>query len=310
MSEDPKADIASLLTENGPQAPLHALGLAGEWAAHSLTDEIGEDDVEAFRCVIALDAAFRRVGELLPLLPGIIKLASPGAPVAQRLAEYQERLVRQSEELAGARAELQALSGTSEQIRQAESEAVQLRAQIAELTRKRELVSELPALRAKCEALEAAVAAAGAQDADEIILRMTRALEHLQTLTEGQRALLGSETSTLTTELAASVAGARAEREQLDDLARELKARQAELAELGQERERTLSALEAHRQADQAVADSLAGGDRPAAGPGLEYVRAELADIAERLTDLDRRLEPILRKHAEALQQARQIRSW
>src|SRR2546423_15182843 len=109
MSEDPRADIAALLSENGPQAPLHTLGLAGEWAARSLTDEIGGDDGEAFRCVIALDAAFRRVGDLLPLLPGIIKLAAPGAPVAQRLAGYQERLGRQSQETAGARARLPGL---------------------------------------------------------------------------------------------------------------------------------------------------------------------------------------------------------
>ena len=100
MTSDPRAALAAVLDESGPAAPLLALRHAADWAARTVLSEVRADDMAAFECVIALDDALPSVGDLMSQVPALVKLASAGSGVGDRLTANAAELSRQRSALA------------------------------------------------------------------------------------------------------------------------------------------------------------------------------------------------------------------
>jgi chromosome segregation ATPase len=302
VSEEPKPAAAAALT---------ALGSAIASAVESLAVGVGQDRLAAFQCVDAIKKALPLLGDLLDLVPGLVQLASPGRTVSERLADGNARLASQHAELETAWAQLQALTAVEDQVQEAAAETSRLQARIDEIERTQRLAQDLPVLRAQLEALEEASADATDGDEAQVAERLTAGARRLLTLTERQRALLGTETDKMIGDLGAAQEALAAERSRAGELRTELATRIAEAEQLRNEHERNLPALVAYRQADQDLADGLgAAAAVGRSGSGLERVRAALGDIARQLADVDRNLKPLVEDHAQAYVDSRQIRNW
>lgn len=310
MSEEPKAAISAALRQPDLIAPLGVLRYAADWAAQSLAADNGQDDVLAFERVIALDHALPHLSELFRLVPALVRAASPGGPVSERLAFYEAELGRQRTALAEERKALEAVSDLQGQLSEAESEREKLSAAIEAIERRRLLAQELPVLRARQAELEAITASAADGDGDEVILKLEEALRRLGELTKTQRALLEARNAQLLTDLASAAGALERERDRRDSLTAELTARQTEAEQVRREHEQNLPTLEAQRQADLDLVTGLTTTGLLAGESALERVRAELADIGCRLTAVDESLKPLLRQQSTKYAAARQIRSW
>jgi chromosome segregation ATPase len=310
MSEEPKAAISAALARPDPVTPLGVLGYAATWAAQSLAADNGQDDVVAFERVIALDDALPHLSELFRLVPALVRVASPGGPVSERLASYEAELGRQRTALAEERKALEAVSDLERQITEAESERDKLRAAIEALEHRRLLAQELPVLRARQAELEAITSSAADGDGDEVIQKLEQALRRLGELTETQRTLLEARNAQLLTEVARAAGVLERERDRRDSLAAELAARQTEAEQIQHEHEQNLPILEAQRQAGLDLVTGLTAAGLLAGEPALERIRAELTDIGHRLATADESLKPLLRQQSTKYAAARQIRTW
>jgi hypothetical protein len=310
MTEDPKAAISAALARPDPVAPLGVLGHAAAWAAQSLAADAGQDDVLAFERVIALDDALPRLTELFGLVPALVRSASPGGPVSERMAAYEAELGRQRAALGDEREALEAMRDLERQLSEAESERVRLRAAIDGLEHRRILVQELPVLRARQAELEAIMTSAADGDGDEVLHKLDEALRRLRDLSQAQRALLEARNAQLLTDIAVAGEVVERERARRDALAAELAARQAEAEQLQSEHEQNLPALNAQRQADQDLVIGLAAAGLLAGETALERVQTELASIGDRLAAVDESLKPLLDEQATRYKAARQIRTW
>src|SRR5450432_2213152 len=103
MTDDPKTALAAALEADDPVAPITAMHHAVSWAAQTLPVSIGDDDVVAMRCVIELDKAVGDLNRLLAAAPAIVAVASPGRAVQERIAGYQDELLRRRADLAADR---------------------------------------------------------------------------------------------------------------------------------------------------------------------------------------------------------------
>ena len=68
--------------------------------------------------------------------------------------------------------------------------------------------------------------------------------------------------------------------------------------------------LQAREQADRDLAAGLDAGGMPAGESTSGRVRAELTEIERRIADVEGLLKPLLRQHAQAYADARQVRGW
>jgi hypothetical protein len=310
MTEDPKAAIAAALARPDLAAPLGVLEHAATWAAQALATGAGHDDVEALECVIALDDALPRLTELFRLVPALVRTASAGARVDERMAAYQAELGHQRAALAQERQALEAMRDLERQLSQAESEREQLRGAIEALEHRRLLVQELPVLRARQAELEAIMACAADGDGDQVLRRLSEALHRLRELSQAQRALLETRNAQLLTDIAVAGEVVERERTRRDVLLAELAATQAEAGQLQHEHQQNLPALDAHRKADQDLATALAAAGLVTGESALERLQAELRSIADGLAAVDQSLKPLLGEQATRYAQARQVRTW
>jgi hypothetical protein len=310
MSDDPRATLAETLTRSGSAAALEALDHAAQWAAQALPAEVGDDDVAAFECVVALDQALAHVAALLRLLPDLLRTASAGQAISDRLAAARAELERQRVALAGEH-------DTLAQARDLEQRAGQLRAErdaatarIAELRQASVIERELPALRARQADLEAAISPAAAAEGAQAVAGLVAAARHVLDLTGEQKALVEAANHRLITALAEATEAASRERGRHEELTAQLADAEREAEELAAQRRQVLPALRARQEADSALAAGLDAGGLPAGDSAASRVREELADTERRIAVAEDLLRPLLLRHAEAYEEARKVRGW
>lgn len=310
---------------------LRALGDAISEASRVLPF-VEDDDATAYQCSRALDSAFTDLRALLETVPALVGLGDPGRVVSERLERNRTELAARRADIAAHRARLDELAGSERDLADVTAEADWLRDRVVELERANRMAEELPGLRARTDALEAAVAVADAADAPAVSERIGRAAREFAALTERQREAAEVDTGQLVAEAEETARAVAELQARAKDAAAEMTTREDEARQLQAEHGETLRLLSAWRQADADLADALHAAapspDRPNAdGPGssapdisdaggldrdaspLRTVQAELTEISERLTRLDEALRPLLIDHAKAYEQARRPRS-
>lgn len=307
MSADSGATMGASISSE-PDATLAELGRVITRAAEALTTIPNDDDATAYRCSRALDAAFSDLTALLQAVPAIVGLGDPGRLVSERLEQRRAELAARRDEVTVYREKLDDLAEAERNHADLTAEASSLRERVTELERVKRLASEIPGLRVQVRVLEEAVAAVGVADASEIGQRIEQAVGQLTALTERQREVIGEEADE-------QVAGAEKtawelaeQRVRRDGAAADLAKRESEAAQLAAEHREMLPTLIAWTQADADLAEGLRAADFGAAGSALETVVTELTGIRQRLSDLDNSLRPLLADHAEAYEDARQVR--
>lgn len=303
MSDDPAAALAAALAAPGPVTPLEALGHAADWARQILADD-GEDEVIALERLIALYDALPRLTKLTDLIPALVKAASPGAEVGERLAAARAELDRQRAALAAERAGIEEARDLERRASEAAAERASLTERIARLERARRIERELPALRARRDDLEATVTGAVAAEGDAVVRALRDAIGRLRELSDEQRSLLAEECGQLVSAAAEAAEAAGRELARRDELAAELADREQEAGRLRAEAERHLPGLRTRRQADEELLTALAVADLPAGTSALERVRAELGEIERRVENAEGILKPLLRQHARAYEES------
>jgi|GEM_PF-3793228 len=311
MTDDPKDGLSATLAHTGSDAALTALRCSIAWAATSLSTQIGEDDdVVALQCVIGLDDALADLEKLLGLVPAVVRIASPGRPVEERLADCQARLDQEMSELASNRAALAAAGDIERRLEETQAERDQTQTQIGMLERRQQIAEDLPGLQARLRKLRDATDKAMAGPVEQVAQGLVKAVRQLADLTDQQRSLIGADLSKLASEAVAAGQALAAESGRLNELKAEVTARQAEADELRREYKQALPGLELYRQADQALAGALTAAGLASPESALEGVRGCLTDIEQRLSDLDSTLKPLLDQHASAYADALAIRNW
>jgi hypothetical protein len=316
LTSDPRAALAAVLDDRGPVAPLLALQYAANWAARTVLKEACADDMAAFECVVALDDALPLVRELMSQAPELVKLASAGSAVGDRLAASAAELAREREALAAERAGLESARELLSRLAEVEAERERLRHEIGRAERAALIERELPALRRTLAELTAATAAGDTTEADAVVHGLIAAGRRLAELTEEQQSILDDGNDRLGARVADATAAAGQALARHAELAAELEAREREAAELRAAEEEILPGLRARRQADAELTEALAAsrqagapaGHQPAAPPGLERVRAELAELGERVDQAESLLRPLLRRHQQAYEEASKVR--
>jgi|SRR5450755_597580 hypothetical protein len=310
MSDDPKTTIAEAIARPVPAGPLEALGYAADWAAQTVLPAVGDDDAAAFECVVALDEALPKVDELLRRLPDLIRIASPGQAVSGRLAAAEAEFTRHRTALADERGRLEAARHLEQRAAELEMERARLRERIGQLERSHLIERELPALQTWQAELEAVVSHAAAATGEELVRTLEAGARRLLELTEEQASLIAADNGRLVSDVAAAADSLARELARRDELAAELADREREAAQLQTEQQRILPGLQARQQADVDLLTGLDMGGLPPGTPAAGRVRAQLAEIEQRITEVEASLKPLLKRHAQAYEEARQIRSW
>lgn len=310
MSDDPRTAITATMTRPGPVAPLEVAGQAARWAARDLLAEVGEDDVAAFECVVALDTALARIAELLARVPDLLRVASPGRAITDRLAEAGAELTRQQSALAAELARLAQAREMEQRATELAAERDRLRQRIADLERTQLIERELPALRAARAELEAVVSPATVRAGQEVTSGLAAAARRLLELTEQQQSLIEERNVPLVPALASATEAVARAAARRDDLAAQLAAREQEAGELAAEHQRVLPGLRARQDADRELLAGLDTASVAAGESAIGRVRAELAGIEGRITDAEGLLRPLLLQHARAYEEARKVRGW
>jgi DNA repair exonuclease SbcCD ATPase subunit len=304
MNDPVKTIVSPGAARPGPAGSLEALGHAADWAARTMLAETGDDDAVAFECVVALDRALPHVAELLGQVPGLLRIASPGVTVSNRLAAAEAEFSRRRSALAVERGQLEAVRDLERRAAAIEAERDGLRDRIARLEQSRLIEEELPALRGRRAELEGAVSQASADEGEGVIRGLEAAARRLLEMTEEQRLLIAAGT-----EVAAAADAAARELARRGELTAELEARKQEAEQLLAEQQRILPGLQARQQADRDLAAGLDVGGLPAGESAVSRVRAELAGIEQRIADIEAVLKPLLRQHVQEYEDARQIRN-
>ncbi len=310
MTDEPKAALAAAISRPGPVAPLEALGHAARWAALTLQAQVAEDDVAAFECVIALDDALSRLAGLLNCLPDLLRVASPGRTVSERLASAEAEVSRQRSQLATERARLEQARDVELRAAELVAERGRLRLRIAELERSSLIERELPALRTLLAGLEATISPATVNEGEEASRRLATASGRLLELTEEQQALIQQQNVPLVPALATATEAVAREKARHDDLTAQLAAMERDAEQLAAERERTLPGLRARQEADRDLLAGLDAGGLPVGDSAAVRVRSELAGLQRRIADAEGLLRPLLLRHAQAYEDARKMRGW
>lgn len=307
MTDDPVAAISAALTEADSVTPLTILGQVADWA-QSVLSQVGDDEDAALEYVIALYDALPRVTRLTDHLPALVKAASPGAEVSERLAEARSRLDSQQAALAAERARIEEARDLEARAREVAAERDGLAERIERLERARRVERELPALRARKDELEAAVCSASVAEGNEVLSGLREAAMALRALSEEQRSLLAEENGQMVSAVTAAVQAVQDERDRRDELAAELDRREQEAGQLRAERERELPGLRARRQADEELLAGIAAAGLLAGASAAERVRVELSEIEQRIENAEGILKPLFRRHALAYEEARKTR--
>lgn len=310
MNEIQQAVTLAAVARAGPVEPLELLGRAADRAARTMLAEVGDDDAAAFECAVALDESLPRVAKLLELVPDLLRIASPGDVVSNRLAAAEAEFSRQQSALATELVWLKAARDLETRAAEVQAERDRLHEHIERLELSRLVEQELPALKARRAELEMAVSQVSADEGDEVVRGLSAAALLLVELTEEQRSLLEAGNGRLVSDVAAATETAAREVARRDELTAELAARTKEAEQLLAEQQRMLPGLQAMQRADRDLLAGFDAGRLPAGESAVGRVRAELAEIERRLTDAEELMRPLLRQHAQAYEEARQIRGW
>jgi DNA repair exonuclease SbcCD ATPase subunit len=308
MSADSSAAMGGASISSEPDATLAELGRVISRAAEALATIPSDDDATAYRCSRALDAAFSDLTALLRTVPAVVGLGDPGRAVSERLEQRRAELAARRDEITAYREKLDDLAEAERNHAELTTEVSSLRERVTELERVKRLVSEVPGLRTQVKILEEAVAAAGVADASEVGQRIEQAVGQLAALTGRQREVIGEEADILVAGAEKAAKELAEQRARRDGAAADLAKRESQAAQLAAEHREMLPVLTAWTQADADLAEGLRAADFGAADSVLETVVTELTAIRQRLTDLDNSLRPLLADHAEAYEDARQVR--
>jgi DNA repair exonuclease SbcCD ATPase subunit len=248
-------------------------------------------------------------------VPALVKLASAGTTVGDRLTASAAELSRQRTALAADRAGLESARELLARLAEVEAERNQLRGEILRAQQASAIERELPALRQTLTELTAVVSAtgSGSGDANAVIHGLIAAGRRLAELTEEQRSILDAGNDRLAARVADATSAAEQVLARRDELVAELETRNLEAAELRAAEETALPGLRARRQADAELVTGLLavgpGGDQAAVSfSALEHVRAELAELGRRVENAESRLKPLLRQHQQAYDAASKVR--
>jgi hypothetical protein len=309
-NNDPRAALAATVTRPGPVASLEALGHAALWARQAVPAEVGDDDVVAFECVIALDQALAHFAGLLRSMPELLRVASPGRAVSDRLAAAEAELSHQQSELAAERARLTAARDLEQRAAGLQAERDLLRQRIEELERASLIERELPALRTRQAELEAAISPAATGEGAVVVAGLGAAARRVLELTDEQKALIQAKNDQLVTALADATEAVAREQARHDEVTAQLAAREQEAEQLAAGQRQALPALRARQEADSALAAGLDAGGLPAGDCAASRVGAELAAIEQRIAAAEDLLRPLMLQHAQAYEEARKVRGW
>jgi len=289
-------------------AALAGLGQAIVRAAQALEAVPGHDDLAAYRYVTGLGEALGSLDDLLRAAAGIVELADTPA-VGHRLTRLQAELGARRDEIVAARATLESFRAAEKDVTETAAEAERVRHRVAELDQAQRMAAGLPALRARLRDLEDAIPAAWVTDAAEVAAGLDRAVERFGALAAEQCGVLSEQAREMIAQAENAARELSEQRSCRDAAAADLAERAEQARQLQEELERMLPQLAAWRQADAELADGLGqAGLDPDAAP-LEAVRAELAELGDRMSALDATLRQALTRHAQAYNEARRIRN-
>jgi uncharacterized membrane-anchored protein YhcB (DUF1043 family) len=318
MTDDPKARLAATLTANGPEAALGALECALAWAAQELPGTDASDPETVFDTVVALDRALVQVDGVVAVARALLPSAPTGPKVQQRLVERLAELDRLRHEVAAARVELERHLSSEAELRDLTADHSRVTGELAELARLEQLADELPAIREQHTALEKRLGESAEQAAG---------VEHDLQETAGGLLLLSEERyALLAPGVAQTLAEATAAQDRLATARRELAAYTGELTaavkgfeELRGLRDARLEALRIYRRLDQELIDGLVTADGTEADEvvdkdtepaGLERAKAAMAEIEQRLTEVDAVLTSVLNDHTRTYEKAHRALGW
>jgi hypothetical protein len=310
MSDEHKAALAETVSRPGPAAALEALGHAARWAALALPAEAGGDDVAAFECVVALDQALTHVTGLLRLVPELLRVASAGQAISDRLAAASAELDRQRAAVADDNHKLAQARDLEQRAGQLQAERDAAAARIASLQRASVIERELPALRARQADLEGAISSAAAAEGGKIVAGLAAAARHVLDLTGEQKALIEASNHQLVAALADATEAISLEQGRHDELIAQLADAEREAEQLAAQHRQALPGLRARHEADSALTAGLDAGGLPAVSSAAGRVQEELAGIERRIAAAEDLLRPLLLSHGQAYEEARKARAW
>jgi hypothetical protein len=291
-----------------PESKLQVLRRAAADTAATLLKDVGDDDVAAINCVLALEDALRDLNGLLGLVPSLLEIAALGSRVEERVIARRDEVERQRAELTVERAALEADRELSRQLDEIKAEKDQIAAKIAELQRVKLIMGELPALRATVRTLEETVTTAQESDASQITVDLTAAVGAISGLSKHQGSAVSEELSGTAQELEAATKQTAQQRQQLAQMKDQLAGQIAEARELKAAADNELPAIQLYLQADADLLSGLEAAEIGNGGTRVSRVKESLAEITQRLADLDTKLKPLLIAHARAYEQALQVR--
>ncbi|WP_106402254.1 coiled-coil domain-containing protein [Actinocorallia populi] len=267
------------------------------------------DDTAALVFVTGLQRALEDLPELFGLAGTLIEAAMLGSTARERLAGRIAELDRLRAELGEEQQTLRRLQPVLAELKAAAAERERVAQELAELQRLRSLAEELPALReqrlllerrrAELESAEAAEAAL-ASAADELVRSSDARLALLAPL--AREAVEHADRADR--ELAAAKARLLEEQVRSKTLTAELAALTADFEALREQSERRIPFLQRYREADAELRDGLARG-APDGRTGLDQARTALAEVEERLQEIDGLLRSALHAHDKSYAELR-----
>jgi hypothetical protein len=307
MSSDPRAELAAVLTVDGPAAAMRALRLAIAWTATALAEATGAGDADAMEAVIALDDALTETESLAEPLEELTRVAVTGEPVAAYLRHQLDALSALADRTAVLRRENEALLRVEEQLAAAAAEHERLTARLDELRRYERLSEALPELRTQQEALAGRLAAMRqpVRAAEQALLDTA---EQVLTLSSERLADLGDHTETVLTKIAAAERDWATEVREHEKLKDRLAANLRRYDRMRAEHAERAAQLAEYARIDAEILAGLPGG--VAGVPDGPALLAALEDAARTLRRVDGGLRAALEEHDRLLATTTRLIQW
>ncbi|MFD7660690.1 hypothetical protein ACFV4N_42530 [Actinosynnema sp. NPDC059797] len=310
---DPRAELAAVLTTEGPAVALHALRWAIGWSVRALAEAARAEpaaegpDTAAIEVVIALDDALAEVEHLAVRLSALTEVAATGEPVADHLRRQVDSLTALADRTAVLRREHEALARVEERLAAGAAEHERVSARLEELKRFERLADALPELKAQQESLSARLAAMR-QPAEVAERALLDTAEQVLSLSLERLGDLSDRTGDVLAKIAASerdwAEEVRAHEEHKTRLADTL----ARYERLRTEHAERAAQLLEYARIDTEILAGLPAG--PADAPDGDGLRAALDATEHTLRRVDEGLRAALDKHARLQDAARRMTQW
>ena len=298
MSPDPRLAIRAALDGDEAAAPFDVLRHALAWAAQAMHGVPASgyplpDDTVALDVVIKLDDALAGVPDLRTQGTRAVKLAIAGRAVDERVLGAVRELRRVADQVTALRHRSEALTDVRDELVAAHREYDELTDQIADLERLSQLADGLPALREQHEALtrRLAVMAAPVAEAEQALLATGAEVVKLG---EELRGRMEQRTQTMLAQLEAVEQARVAESREQAVLAEKT----AAYAQLKEERDRRLRALEEYQRIDADLQRRLvAAANGRSVEPTARGLSTLLDDVERTLREIDDGLRDALERY-------------